>query len=70
MGHRSYLTILGVLFAVLSVAMAIDPVDRSAWLLENALVGGFLLVSVLIHRHFAFSRLSDPWTEFSPTLSA
>jgi putative membrane protein len=58
LGHRSYLTILGVLFAILFVALAIDPVDRADWLLENALVGGFLLVSVLIHRHFAFSRLS------------
>lgn len=58
MGHRGYLTILGVLFAILFVALAINPVHRADWLLENALVGGFLLVSVLIHRHFAFSRLS------------
>lgn len=58
MGHRGYLTILGILFAILFVALAIDPVDRADWMLENALVGGFLLLSVLIHRHFAFSKLS------------
>ena len=58
MGHRGYLSILGILFAILFVALAIDPVDRADWLLENALVGGFLLAAVLIHRHFAFSRLS------------
>ncbi len=58
MGHRGYLTILGVLFGALFVALAIAPVDRADWLLENALVGGFLLASMLIHRHFSFSRLS------------
>ncbi len=58
MGHRGYLSILGILFAILFVALAIDPVDRGDWLLENALVGGFLLAAVLIHRHFTFSRLS------------
>jgi putative membrane protein len=57
-GHRRYLTILGVLFAVLFIALAIDPVDRADWLLENALVGGFLLAAWLIHRHFTFSLLS------------
>lgn len=58
MGHRGYLSILGVLFAILAVALAINPVDRADWLLENALVAGFLLVAVLTHRHFSFSRLS------------
>jgi len=58
LGHRGYLTILGILFAILFIALAIHPVDRADWLLENALVGGFLLASVLIHRHFAFSKLS------------
>ncbi|MEN3976753.1 DUF2238 domain-containing protein [Emcibacter sp. SYSU 3D8] len=58
MGHRGYLTILGVLFTILFVTLAIHPVDRAGWMLENALVGGFLLAALLIHRHFAFSRLS------------
>ncbi|MGE0666814.1 MAG: DUF2238 domain-containing protein [Sphingomonadales bacterium] len=58
MGYRGYLTILGVLFAILFLALAIEPVDRADWALENALVGGFLLMAILIHRHFAFSGLS------------
>jgi putative membrane protein len=56
--HSRYLIILGALFAILFVALAINPVDRADWVLENALVGGFLLASILIHRHFSFSRLS------------
>lgn len=58
MGHRGYLGILGILFAILFVALAINPVHRADWLLENALVGVFLLAALLIHRHFSFSRLS------------
>ncbi|MEN3950115.1 DUF2238 domain-containing protein [Iodidimonas sp. SYSU 1G8] len=58
MRHKTYLTVLGVLFLILFVALAISPADRSAWLLENALVAAFIGVAALMHRHFAFSRLS------------
>lgn len=58
MRHGVYLSILGVLFALLFAVLAIHPTDRSDWMLENALVGGFLLASLAIHRHFRFSRLS------------
>ena len=36
--HRHYLVILGALFSIWFVALAIHPLDRNAWLLENALV--------------------------------
>jgi len=45
---------LAIWFAVL----AIDPISRSTWLLENALVFGFVLVLVLTYRRFPFSRIS------------
>jgi len=56
--HSRYLWVLGILFGILFAVLAIHPVDRAAWLLENALVGGFLLAAALVHRHFSFSRLS------------
>lgn len=45
-----------VAYAVLWIALAIHPVDRSTWLLENALVAILWLALVILHRSF---RLSD-----------
>lgn len=58
LSHRRYVLLLGVLFAALWIALAIDPHYRSDWLLENALVGVFILGLVLSWRWFTFSRIS------------
>ena len=56
--HRRYLLILGILFAIEWVLLAIDPYDRADWALENALVVVTVLVLVATHRVFPLSRVS------------
>lgn len=56
--HQRYLLILGGLFAVLWVALAIDPWYRHDWLLENVLVLGFVILLALSCRHLPLSRVS------------
>ncbi|HXV36587.1 MAG TPA: DUF2238 domain-containing protein [Myxococcota bacterium] len=55
--HR-WLAALGVLFAIWFAVLAIDPVSRSTWLLENALVFAFVLGLAASYRSFSFSRVS------------
>jgi putative membrane protein len=56
--HRKYLAILGGLFAVWWLVLAIHPVDRSAWLLENVgAIAGVVLLGVF-HRKLLLSRVS------------
>jgi putative membrane protein len=50
--------LLAVLFGALWLALAIEPLYRSDWLLENALVGAFILALALSWRWFTFSRIS------------
>ncbi|NOT30234.1 MAG: DUF2238 domain-containing protein [Planctomycetes bacterium] len=52
------LTILGVLFAALTVALGIAPWHRADWVLENVLVVAFLGAAALAHRRMPLSRLS------------
>lgn len=56
--HRRTLLTLSALFAVLWLLLAIDPVDRKDWALENALVVAFGLGLAASARHFVFSRVS------------
>ena len=56
--HRHYFVALAALFAVVWVALAIDPLYRSDWLLENALVVVFVIALALSWRWFTFSRIS------------
>lgn len=56
--HRRYLALLSGLFGLLWLALAIDPVDRQDWALENALVLAFAVGLALSHRQFTFSRVS------------
>lgn len=56
--HRRTLLILSGLFAVLWVALAINPHDRADWALENVLVVAFGIGMALSAKHFVFSRVS------------
>jgi len=56
--YATTLWILGGLFVAFAIALGIAPLDRSTWLLENALVAGFLGVAAWAHRRLPLSRLS------------
>lgn len=56
--RRRYLLSLAGVFAVIWAALAIDPHDRSAWALENALVLGLGIVLFATRHAFVFSRVS------------
>lgn len=58
MARKTYLRVLLLLYAVLWIALAIEPHDRKDWALENALVLAFALGLWASHRHFVFSRVS------------
>jgi putative membrane protein len=56
--HRTWLLILGVLFLAWWIFLAIEPLDRHDWALENALVLVFVLFLGLTHRRLPLSRIS------------
>jgi putative membrane protein len=56
--YRRYVTVLLVLFGALWLGLAIDPADREAWMLENALLVALGLGLWASHRKFLFSRVS------------
>lgn len=56
--RRRYLITLAGVFAVIWLALAISPHDRSAWALENALVLALGAVLFATRRAFVFSRVS------------
>jgi putative membrane protein len=56
--YRRYVTVLLVLFGMLWLGLAIDPADREAWMLENALLVALGLGLWASHRKFLFSRVS------------
>ncbi|QVQ27895.1 DUF2238 domain-containing protein [Achromobacter deleyi] len=56
--RRRHLFILAALFAVIWVALAIDPHDRADWALENVLVLAFGGALFFTRRWFVFSRVS------------
>ena len=56
--HRQFLLALSVLFAVLWVVLAIDPLFREDWALENALVAVAIPLLLLSYRYFLLSRVS------------
>jgi putative membrane protein len=58
LSHRNYFLLLTALFAVIWTALAIDPLFRSDWLLENVLVIAFALGLAASWRWFTFSRVS------------
>lgn len=56
--HKHYLLMLALLYLFFWVALAIDPVDRETWALENALPVIFVVVMLVTYRRLLFSRLS------------
>lgn len=55
--HR-WVAMLAAAFAVWFALLAIDPVSRSDWLLENSLVFAFIAGLATTYRRFPFSRVS------------
>ena len=56
--YRATLSILGGLLAIEFVLLAIAPVSRSTWLLENLLTVALVAGLALSYRRFRFSRIS------------
>ncbi|MBI4002238.1 MAG: DUF2238 domain-containing protein [Nitrospira defluvii] len=56
--NRRVLTGLLLCYGLFWAWLAIDPVDRRDWLLENLLTLGFVAVLLLTYRRFAFSLTS------------
>lgn len=56
--YRRYLTVLATIYAVIWLALAIKPLHRNDWLLENVLVAVFILIAFASYRRFVFSRVS------------
>ena len=58
MPHRHYLLLLAALFGVWWIVLAIQPLDRHAWLLENSLAIAGIAFLAGFHRRLLFSRAS------------
>ena len=58
MRHPRYASVLLALLAVWWTALAIEPLDRHAWMLENALLVLAVVVLVATYRRFPLSRIS------------
>ena len=58
MSHRRYMFVLGGLFAIVWVVLAIRPLYRADWLVENLLVLAAVPVLAATSRRFPFSRVS------------
>ena len=56
--HRQYLLILGLLFIIEWLALAVDPLYRKDWLLENVLVLIAAVLLALSYKRFLLSRVS------------
>jgi putative membrane protein len=56
--HRRYRAILAIAFVIWWVVLAIDPLYRKDWALENGLVGVFVVAGAFLHRRLLLSRIS------------
>ncbi len=56
--HDRFAFIALVAFSILWLALAIEPLHRPEWLLENVIVFVGVPVLVLLHRHLPLSRIS------------
>ena len=57
-GHRKYLVILGILFGMWWLALAIRPWQRGPWFLENVLVLPAIIFLAVSQRRLLFWRFS------------
>jgi putative membrane protein len=58
LSHRRYPLVLLTLLLALAAVLAIEPIDRSDWLLENALLVLGVGVLIATHRALPLSRIS------------
>ncbi len=58
LSHGRYVGVLAAIFAVVWLALAIDPHDRADWALENALVVVAAAALIASYRRFRLSRIS------------
>jgi len=56
--HRRYLAVLALIYLAWFVALAVSPVDRAGWALENVLVVVGVIVLAASHTHLPLSRIS------------
>ncbi len=56
--HKNYLTILLILFAIEWIALAIKPLYRHDWMLENVLTVAAIIFIITTFRKFPLSRIS------------
>jgi len=56
--HARFVLILATVFAIEWLALAINPVNRADWLLENALVSVFVVLIAVSYRHLPLSKIS------------
>jgi putative membrane protein len=56
--HHRYLLFLSLVFLLVWAALAIDPLYRKDWALENVLVAVFVLIIAVSYRHLLLSRIS------------
>jgi len=56
--HRRYLSVLAVLYLMVWIALAIDPINRADWALENALPLAFVVLIAVSYRWLLLSRIS------------
>jgi len=57
-GDQRVLTVLLLVYGLFWAWLALDPVDRGDWFLENLLTLGFVALLCLTYRRFAFSLTS------------
>lgn len=57
-GYSRYVSALVAIYALIWGLLAVHPLDRHDWLLENVLVVGLATLLVSIRRRFRFSRVS------------
>ena len=56
--HRRYVLILTIIFALQWTLLAITPLDRAGWALENVIVVVFVALLALTYNRFPLSRIS------------
>ncbi len=56
--HRQYLLILAILFLLVWIVLAIEPLSRQDWALENLLIFAAVIVLIASYKYFVLSRIS------------